>query len=205
MPESPEELHARVVATVGAGGRLPMPPVGEWEMFPWEVVDGALVPKVLPAPVEAEPSRAGTGGEDCPLCAPGGNAVRIWENDLFHVKRPAAPTGLPLVLWLNANEHLDFTDLDDEQAAEFGRLSVRLCRIMSNLPHIGRVHVNRWGDGSEHMHAWFVARPSRIPGLIGSLAVEWDAMLPPGPEDVWLADIAMIAAKLATHCGHSLV
>jgi hypothetical protein len=205
MPESPEDLYARVIAAVGEDGRLPMPPVGEWEMFPWEVVDGTLQPKVLPAPVAAEAPRGGTDGADCSLCSADGDYVRIWQNDTFHVKRPPAPTGLPLVLFLNANEHLDFTDLDDEQAAEFGRLSVRLCRIMSNLPHIGRVHVNRWGDGSEHMHSWFIARPERIPGLIGSLAVEWDAMLPPGPEDVWLADIATIAAKLATHCGRALV
>ena len=31
-----------------------MPPVTDWDMFPWEVVDGELQPKVLPAPVEAE-------------------------------------------------------------------------------------------------------------------------------------------------------
>ena len=34
MPESPEELYARVVAQVGEGGRLPIPPVEEWDMFP---------------------------------------------------------------------------------------------------------------------------------------------------------------------------
>ena len=112
---------------------------------------------------------------------------------------------MPLVLWLNANEHLDFPDLDDEQAAELGRISVWLCRIMSNLPHVGRVHVCRWGDGSEHMHTWFIARPARIPGVIGSLAVEWDQMLPPPPEDIWLADVATIAKKLATHDGRALV
>ena len=47
MPESAEEVYARVVAQVGEGGRLPMPPVGEWDMFPWEVIAGELVPKVL--------------------------------------------------------------------------------------------------------------------------------------------------------------
>jgi len=205
MPESPEEIHARVVAAVGEDGRLPMPPVAEWDIFPWEVVDGALQPKVVRAPLDAEPARAGAGGTDCQLCGGDGDAVRIWENASFHVKRPQAPTGLPLVLWLNANEHLDYTDMDDELAAEFGRVSVWLARIMSNLPHIGRVHVCRWGDSSEHLHSWFIARPARLPGILGSMAVEWNEMLPPGPEDVWLADVATVAAKLATHGGRALV
>lgn len=182
-----------------------MPPVAEWDMFPWEVVDGELQPKVVHAPVETEEPRAGVGGKDCHLCSAEGEAPRIWENWNFHVKRPAKPSGMPLVLWLNANEHLDYPDLKDEQAAELGKISVWLCRIMSNLPHIGRVHVCRWGDGSEHMHTWFIARPERIPGVIGSLAVEWDQMLPPPPEDVWLADVATVAKKLATHDGRALV
>jgi hypothetical protein len=205
MPESPEQIYARVVAAVGEGGRLPMPPVGEWEIFPRELVDGELQPKVLRAPLAEEAPRAGAGGVDCHLCSGIGDGVKVWESWNFHVMRPAAPTGLPLVLWLNANEHLDFTDLSDDLAAEFGRISVWLCRIMSNLPGIGRVHVNRWGDGSEHMHAWFAARPARLPGILGSLAVEWNEMLPPGPRDVWEADIKAVAAKLATHDGRALV
>ena len=205
MPESPEELYARVVAAVGPEGRLPMPPVGDWEMFPWEVVDGELQPKVLASPIAAEAPRAGEGGVDCRHCAGDSGAVRIWENWNFHVRRAAQPTGMPLVLWVMSNEHLDFTDFNDEQAAEYGRISVWLCRIMSRLPHIGRVHVNRWGDGSEHFHSWFIARPERLPGVIGSLAVEWDQMLPPPPEDVWLADLATVARKLATHDGRALV
>lgn len=205
MPESPEELYARVVAAVGPEGRLPMPPVSEWEIFPWEVVDGELQPRTLQPPMAAEPPRAGAGGMDCNLCAAESEAPRIWENWNFHVKRPPRPTGMPLVLWLNANEHLDFPDLNDEQAADYGRISVWLCRIMSNLPHVGRVHVNRWGDGSEHMHSWFIARPERIPGLLGSLAVEWDQMLPPPPEEIWLEDMATSARKLATHDGRARV
>jgi len=205
MPESPEDLYDRVVAAVGTDGRLPMPPVQEWEMFPWELVDGELQPKIVRAPLDAEPPRAGVGGVNCSLCAGGGDGVRLWESWNFHVMRPAKPTGMPLVLWLNANEHLDYTDMDDELASEFGRISVWLARIMSGLPHIGRVHVNRWGDGSEHLHSWFIARHERLPGINGSLAVEWDGTLPAAPEDVWLADCATVARKLANHGGHALV
>lgn len=205
MAESAEELYARISAAVGEDGRVPMPPVHEWDTFPWEMVDGRLVPKVVRPPLPAEQPREGAGGTDCRLCEGGGDGVRIWESWNFHVMRPAVPSGFPLVLWLNANEHYDFHEMGDEQAAEFGQLSVWLTRIMSHLRGVGRVHVNRWGDGSEHMHVWFMARPERIPGVLGSMALEWDSMLPPVPEDLWLADARTVATKLAYHGGRSLV
>lgn len=204
MPESPEEIHARVVAAVGENGRLPMPPVTEWEMFPWELVDGVLQPKVVRPPVEVEGPRAGLGGEGCGICA-GTDATRIWEGPSFHVARRERPDGFPLTLFINANEHLDFPELDDDQAAEYGRLSVWLTRIIEALPHVGRVYVERWGDGAEHMHAWVIARPARLPGIVGSMSVEWAEMLPPVDEQVWLADCAAVAHKLANHEGKALV
>ena len=41
------------------------------------------------------------------------------------------------------------------------------------------MHICRWGDGSEHLHWWFMARPARMPQLIGSFAAIWDDILPP--------------------------
>lgn len=206
MPESAEEVYARVVAAVGRDGRLPMPPVWDREIFPWEVVDGVLVPKVLRAPsAGSEPPRSGVGGVSCFSCAGDGTAIRVWENDRWKVTHPERPGGLPMVLWLSSKEHLDFPDMDDTMAGEYGRISSWLCRIMERLPNIGRVHVARWGDGSEHLHVWFVARTARLPQIMGSLAVEWEQMLPPVPEDTWRADIRTVAAKLANHDGWALV
>jgi hypothetical protein len=86
MPESPEDLYARVVAQVGEDGRLPMSPVAEWDVFPWEVVDGALAAKVLSAPLGAEPPRAGDpGGSPCVVCAGAGRVTWIWENESWPV------------------------------------------------------------------------------------------------------------------------
>ena len=202
MPESAEDIYARVVAAVGEQGRLPMPPVGEWDVFPWEVVDGQLVPKVVPPPAD-EPLRNGEAPDKpCGTCADRGGDRVIWENERWMVTRMPAPTGLPLALFLQTKEHLDFIDLDDTLAAEYGRLSVWLCRIMSHLPNVGRVHVNKWGDGGAHLHVWFLARPARMTGILGSYAVEWDEILPPGPEDVWRADLHTVATKLANHDGH---
>jgi len=205
MPESPEDLYARIVAQVGEDGRLPMSPVAEWDVFPWEVVDGELVPKVVPPPLEVEVPRAGDpGGEPCGTCAGHGAETRIWENDRWTL-RPFHRGGMPLVLFLEPREHLDLDDLDDDLAAEYGRLSVWLCRIISNLPYVGRVHVFRVGDGGAHLHVWFVARPERMAGILGSMAMEWDEMLPPPPEEVWRADLRAVAGRLATHDGVALV
>ena len=50
MAESAEQVHARIREAGGEHGRLPAPPSNGWESFPGEVVDGAIVPRVLPAP-----------------------------------------------------------------------------------------------------------------------------------------------------------
>lgn len=201
MPESAEEIYARVVAAVGADARLPMPSTGGWDVFPWEVVDGAIAPKPLRAPAAEEPRRGETPDKPCTPCA--GFEGVIWENDRWVVTHPGEPGGLPLLLFLQPKEHLDLTDLDDDMAAEYGRLTVWLHRIMSNLPGIGRVHVDKWGDGAEHLHLWFIARPRGLGQVIGSYAVEWYDILPPGPRETWEADLALVAAKLATHDGRS--
>jgi len=205
MPESAEEIYARVVAAVGEQGHLPVPPTADWDIFPWEVVDGKLAPKVLAPPAAESPRFGDSNGKPCDGCAGQLDDRVIWENDRWVVTRMAEPSGLPLALFLLSKEHLDFTDMDDDLASEYGRLSTWLCRIMTNLPNIGRVHVNKWGDGGSHLHVWFLARPEGLPQVRGSYAVEWDEILPPGPEDVWREDIATVARKLANHDGRARV
>ena len=87
-------------------------------------------------------------------------------------------------------------DLPDELAADLGVMLVRIEREIRALGNIGRVHVCRWGDGGEHLHWWFMARPARIPQLIGSFAAIWDDILPPVPEEIRQADLEKLAAAL---------
>ncbi len=87
-------------------------------------------------------------------------------------------------------------DLPDELAAELGVLLGRFERAVRSIGEIGRVHVCRWGDGSEHLHWWFMARPARSPQLHGSFAAIWDDVLPPLPEDVWRENLAAVKAAL---------
>ncbi|MCD4533404.1 hypothetical protein LRP67_04820 [Nocardioides sp. cx-169] len=200
MPESAEEVYARVVAAAGPEGRLQLPASTGWDIFPWEVVDGVLAPKVLAPPAD-EPARFGESPDKpCGSCALDPATV-VWEDEHWLLTHPGAPTGLPLVLMLHTREHLDAGGMDDDRASELGRITNRLVRIIENLPEIGRVHVNRWGDGGSHFHLWFFARTARLTGVSGSTALEWDDIIPAGPEDVWRADLHTVATKLANWGG----
>ena len=167
------------------------------------MVDGELVPKTVPPPAD-EPAALGRGPErPCGACAGFEPARVVWEDERWVLTHAGAPRACRWWCVLHTREHVDLDELDDELASELGRISIRLARIIGHLPHIGRVHVNRWGDGSAHFHLWFFARPARLGSILGSYAVEWDAVLPPGPEDVWRADLHTVATKLANWGGHA--
>jgi hypothetical protein len=82
-------------------------------------------------------------------------------------------------------------------AAELGIMLARIERAVRAVPGVGRVHVCRWGDGSEHLHWWFMARPARLHQLIGSFAAIWDDVLPPLPDEVWRDNLAIVRRELA--------
>ena len=84
----------------------------------------------------------------------------------------------------------------DDGAADLGRMLVRVERAVRSIGHIGRVHVCRWQDGSEHLHWWFMARPVRLPQVRGTFAAVWDDVLPPLPEDVWRRNVDAFVAAL---------
>ena len=202
MAESAEQVHARVMAAADENGRVPLPSVASWDIFPWEVVDGELAPKRLADPAP-ERVREGEGGVDCSLCGADQPGV-IWTNDRWRLKHLRERSGLPLVLMLEPVAHLDLPDLDDAMAAEHGVLAVRIARIVEGLPNVARCHVQRVGDGAEHLHTWLMARTAGLPSILGSFADDWDDILPPGPEDVWRADIAAVATALASYDGRAV-
>jgi hypothetical protein len=187
VAETPEQLFERAVDD------LRMPPVQEWEEFPF---DGELRPRALLPPLAREEPRRGEGGVDCPLCA-APDADYLWTDARWRV-RGARPNGLPVVVFLETRDHYaEPGDLADEVAAELGLLLARIERAVRSVGEIGRVHVCRWGDGSEHLHWWFMARPARIPQLLGSFAGIWDDILPPTPDDVWRANLEHVGHRLA--------
>ena len=187
VAETPEELYAR------AAGDLRMPPVEAWATFPFE---GELRPRALLPPVEREPPRLGDGGVDCFRCE-AADDVYIWTNERWRLRGFPRPSGLPVIVLLEPRaHHPEPGDLPDELAAELGVLLARVERAVRSVGEIGRVHVCRWGDGSAHLHWWFMARPARLPQLHGSFAAIWDDVLPPVPEAVWRANLAAVAAAM---------
>lgn len=187
MPETPEELYER------ANDALRMPPVEEWETFPFE---GEMRPRPLEPPTEIDRPRIGAGGVDCWTC----NAKDedfLWTNEHWKLSVGNMPPSIPMIALLHPREHYaEPGDVPDDLAADFGVVVARIERAIRSIGEIARVHVCRWGDGSEHLHWWFMARPARLPQLIGSFVAIWDDVLPPLPEEVWRENVAALKAAL---------
>src|SRR5690242_16079807 len=109
-----------------------------------------------------------------------------------------------MVLILESRSHLDLGDLPNMLAAELGVMTVRLERAVRSLDGVARVHVNRWGDGSAHLHLWFLARPYGRLQLRGTFLSLWDDILPVIPEPTWRENLALVAAWLAEFGGQAI-
>ena len=112
---------------------------------------------------------------------------------------------VPVLLFLETREHVDLDGLDDQQAAEMGLMIVRLNRAIRTLANVGRVQVYRWGDGAEHFHLWFYARPVGSMNLLGFGMPLWEPLLSPISEAEWRANLVTVARALAEGGGRALV
>jgi hypothetical protein len=159
--------------------------------------------KPLAAPVAVEPARSGEDAADCVACNTPDDAY-IWVSERWRVRAMDRPTGLPMVLILECRSHLDLGDLPNLLAAELGVMTVRLERAIRSLDGVARVHVNRWGDGSAHLHMWFLARPYGRLQLRGTFLSLWDDILPTIPEQQWRENLALVAAWLGEFGGRAI-
>jgi diadenosine tetraphosphate (Ap4A) HIT family hydrolase len=187
VPETPEQLYER------AREALRAPPVEEWDTWPFR---GGVEPRLLLPPIAEEPPRAGAGGVDCWACGADDDAF-LWTTERWRVIPAGMEYALPAMVLLMPREHFaDPGDLPDDLAAELGVLIAKIERAVRSIGEIGRVHVCRYGDGGEHLHWWFIARPTRLAQLVGSFITIWDDVLPPVPEEIWREDVARVAAAL---------
>ncbi len=177
-----------------------LPDFVNWPSFPFT---GDMRVKPLLPRASKEPPRQGETEGTCHACAAPDEAY-IWVSERWRVRAMERPTGLPMVLILESRSHLDLGDLPNMLAAELGVMTVRLERAIRSLEGVARVHVNRWGDGSAHLHLWFLARPFGYLQLRGSFLSLWDDILPPIPEETWRENLALIAAWLAEFGGRPL-
>lgn len=187
------------VARLPIGERLPLGEVASDDLFP---LDGEIRVKPLEAPILPEPTRHGADGVGCHVCT-GGHEAAVWRNERWRVLRSEAPSGLPIVLVLQPVADHDLIDLPDDLAGELGIMIQRAARAIQGVGGIGRVHVNRWGDGSEHFHVWFLARPAGMWQMRGAMLAVWDDILPPIPEDEWRGNLRTVAQALAEGGGEA--
>ncbi|WP_354644440.1 HIT family protein [Kitasatospora camelliae] len=188
------------VARLPIGERIPLPEDGIpfWEVFPYE---GDLRIKVLERPELPEPPRDGEDGpETCKECARE-DADFLWTDDRWRLAGLGGPTALPTMLLLEPRAHHDLTDLPADLAAELGPMLQRVERAVLSLGGVGRVHVNRWGDGSAHLHLWLIARPEGMMQLRGTCLPLWDDVLPKAPVEEWRETNRRIAAAMAADGG----
>lgn len=178
----------------------PLPDFTRWPSFPFE---GDLRVKKLAPAVEVEPPRVGEDAADCVACNTADD-LYIWVSERWRVRAMDQPTGLPVVLVLECRSHLDLGDLPNLLAAELGVMTVRLERAIRSLDGVARVHVNRWGDGSAHLHMWFLARPYGRLQLRGTFLSLWDDILPVTPEVEWRESLGLVAAWLAEFGGQAI-
>jgi diadenosine tetraphosphate (Ap4A) HIT family hydrolase len=174
MSELPSEYHRRLPY----GDRMSAEPLIGLPFFPFEG-DIQVVP--LDQPVLPEPPRRGeVGGEACLTCAEPDRNV-IWRDDQWHLKAGITPSGLPMVAILEPREHYRLDNLPSELTATLGPVIQRVAAAIRSIDGVARTHFNRWGDGSEHFHLWFLARPLGLMQLRGAMIAAWDDMLPKLP------------------------
>jgi diadenosine tetraphosphate (Ap4A) HIT family hydrolase len=195
-PDRPSDYLRRLPI----GERLPVGDLLDDELFPFE---GDLRVQPLREPIFPEPERRGMAAGDCWSCRESGPGL-IWEDERWRVVVDEEPHGLPMVAVLLPRTHCDLEDMPPDVASELGTMIQRVARAVGANDAVGRVHVNRWGDGSYHFHVWFLARPRGMWQMRGAMLAVWDDLLPKVPQEEWQATRTALAAALARDGGQAL-
>ena len=179
----------------------PPVPYADWPIFPFK---GDILVRRVAERLEADVPRSGEpGGQPCGTCTRP-DTDYLWVDEHWRVSPGEYPSGVPAQLFLETREHVDLDGLDAARAAELGQLIVRLDRAIQEIGGIGRVHVNRWGDGASHFHLWFFARPVGAWQMSGFFMPVWAKIYPPTPEDEWRRNLSVVARALAREGGEAI-
>lgn len=185
----PTAYHSRLPF----GERVSAGPVLDGPLFPFE---GDIRLRPLQRPVIPEPPRRGApGGGPCDTCTrPEENLV--WRDEHWALYAGSEPPGLPMVAVLMPVRHVTLHTMPVELAASLGPMIQRVAVAIGSIEGVARVHFSRWGDGSEHFHIWFLARPLGMMQLRGAMLAVWDDLLPRLPDDELSANIRTVSAAL---------
>jgi diadenosine tetraphosphate (Ap4A) HIT family hydrolase len=172
-------------------------PMTEWDIFPFE---GDIRLKELAPPVIPEPARSGEpGGSPCGACSRPDEHC-LWVDDDWRALASPSPGAVPVVI-LETRAHHDLNDMPAELSSALGPMLQRIESALLATGRVGRVHVNRWGDGSAHFHIWLFARPLGATQLLGVFLPVWTSMLPPMGADEWWEMLDAVGDGLAAGGG----
>jgi hypothetical protein len=195
-PSSVSSYHARLPY----GQRMSASALIGQPFFPF---DGEVGVVPLDEPVIPEPPRNGEpGGSACIRCVSPDDHL-VWRDDLWSVTGGFDRIGLPAIVVLQPREHYRLDNLPEPLLASLGSVIQRVAGAIRQIDGVGRTHFNRWGDGSEHFHVWFLARPLGMMQLRGAGIAFWDDLLPDVPDDEYLANLRTIGAALAEADGEA--
>ena len=186
-----DEIIARAREIEGPDGRLQVHDLSSWDIFPF---DGTVVMQHLQDAQLPEPARHGVAPGACGLCNDPDNAY-LWTNANWRLKSHCATASLPEFI-LESRHHYDLHELPDNLVADLGPITLRIERAIASIDGVARVHIHRWGDGAEHFHLWFQARPEGMPQLRGMFMPTWMEALPPLTDDVRVAIEGHVASQL---------
>jgi len=201
VPETPAEWYERVRAGIDADGYRDV----DWRSWRSWPFDGSLWVRPLDPPATTEPPRAGAGGNDCAQCERSQGAAAadylVWRDELFMLGLPFEASSLPLAMFLMTRRHTDLSGLTPDEAQRMGTLLVEVERAACQVLAVPRIQAVRWGDGSEHLHWWLMARPTGMLQLRGTFLSHWDDLLPRQPAEPARADAEFVARRLVERVG----
>jgi hypothetical protein len=161
--------------------------------FPFE---GDIEIRPLDEPIVPEPPRRGEpGGPPCDQCAEPEKYL-VWHDEQWRLYAGFEPIGLPMVAALIPVEHVTLHTMPLSLAASFGVMIQRVALAIGKIDGVGRVHFARFGDGGEHFHLWFLARPLGMMQLRGPMLAVWDELLPRLPDEEFQANCRIVAEAL---------
>jgi hypothetical protein len=173
------------------------PLVDDWLSCFEDVRLKPLAPMLVP-----ERPRAGElDRQACSHCRP--TEFTIWRDDVWHVNAGFEPMRIPFIGGLAPNQHCRLEDAPLEVLTALGPLLQRLSAAVKSIPGVARTHFARWGDGSEHLHLWALARPAGMMQGRGAMLAFWNDVLPTMREDLAAEHLGIVADALAADGGEA--
>jgi diadenosine tetraphosphate (Ap4A) HIT family hydrolase len=185
---------------IGERPTVPTDGIPFWDICPYE---GDIRIKVLEPPTLPEPPRRGESGADDCVCTRKPDHGLVWTDGVWSLHHTGEPTAVPAMVLLKPVAHHDLRDLPPDLATGMGPMIQRVEKAIMGLGGVGRVHVNKWGDGGAHLHLWLIGRPEGMAQLLGTCLPLWEDVLPKMPHDLWVDSLRRIGEALAADGGEA--